>query len=178
MRFIHWLLSNWFILLTVGIAIISVYLAYLTYRMLYQVGSAKEPNTASAESDNSKRYRYLSRIRPLLAFVFFVLIVSSLIFSVLKNATRPDHHNDPVLTADIAGPASYGDDLLITLDKTTLVGDSSYTISVTIRYKTGESTKFSDLKEGTIINFPPENGYDIKIVAADDHSASFLIKKS
>lgn len=184
MKFSQWLLSNWFILLAVGIAIVAVYLAYLTNRTLHQVSSEPDKtdnsDIASAETHNLKRYRHLSSIKTVLGFILFILIVSSLTFSILKNRTsQSEPPKVPILTAEISGTASYGDNLYITLDKIIPMGDSSYKVDATVRNGKGEeSIRFSNAKEGATITFPQENGYDIKIVRIDSRSTSFAIKKN
>lgn len=81
---------------------------------------------------------------------------------------------------DLDQTADYGDDLSIKVlrinQKDPQKDPSDYRVDSLVIYKKAETVTFNNAKAGAIFTYPPENGYDIKVVKVEAQYVVFDIK--
>ena len=186
MRIFQWIASHWFIGLGIGILLLSIYFSILAFRTLQPGSSLPSPDQLSNE-EATKWRSIINKVRPLLTLIAFIALLSIMIFSIVKNQPSPPISNSKYslitgeygIKINILETADYGDVLRIRFDEFIPVNDSTYKVSFTISFKDGsEKVQIKNAKEGAILTYPPEGGYDIRILQANATSLNLAIKKS
>lgn len=176
MKYLEWLASNWYLILVVPITIITVYFSIRTYRTLKNVET--ESRTAEpSELPPLKSERLWQSKRAILSFVVLIVVVSLMVFSVMKKRIQPLGMGSFRASVEISDTLTVGDDIAVTPLKTTLIGSSSYTVDLTMTYKNQENAKYTNVAEGAEITFPRENAYDFLVLEVRANLVSFSITK-
>jgi hypothetical protein len=108
--------------------------------------------------------------------IFLVVATAWVVYKSISRPLSPSFGEEAYeVIVPLYNTADYGDELKI---KVVRITPASHKVDGLVTYKKVETMTFNNAKEGTIITYPPENGYDIKIVRVEDDKVTFSITKA
>lgn len=186
MRYLRFLIANWFIVLQFCLAAVTIYLIWQTLRSSDR-SRTKSRVDGDSERDHVKKFTIIGksfRIRhpAILALVLFVLVLISVLCSPLirrwlPSVTPAKDNNETIIRVETGKTGSvFGRDLLITLIRTeSEATPPQYKVTASI-----SSPGYSDLRleKEDVASTKIYDGkvkVEIRILAADAHTATFSV---